>query len=173
MVLAWAWAPVQHGVNTLGNWLVASGPVGPFVYGVLNVIFRVVGLHHIVNSLVWFVFGTFTPEQGAAVTGDIHRFNLATPGRGEENESASPFINSSRLAAAYLDALGGKKNLIRVDACITRLRLEIVDRDMIQEPALKKLGAMGVIKRGDSGLQVIIGTQAEIIASEIRELLNQ
>lgn len=247
MVLAWAWAPVQHGVNTLGNWLVASGPVGPFVYGVLNVIFRVVGLHHIVNSLVWFVFGTFTPEQGAAVTGDIHRFfagdpsagafmtgffpvfmfalpaaclamyhaapkdkraavaglflslalttfltgitepveytflflspllysihalltgvsmavcqllgiklgftfsaglidyvlsfglashpllmlpvgilwgliyyflfrffihrfNLATPGRGEENESASPFINSSRLAAAYLDALGG------------------------------------------------------------------
>lgn len=87
--------------------------------------------------------------------------------------AASPAINASQLAAACLDALGGGKNLIRVDACITRLRLEIVDMEMIRESALKKLGAMGVIKRGDSGLQVIIGTQAEIIASEIRELVNQ
>ena len=82
-------------------------------------------------------------------------------------------MNPSQLAVAYLKALGGGENLVSVDACITRLRLEVVNIDIIQEPVLKQLGALGVIKRGDSGLQVIIGTQAEIVASEIRLLMNQ
>ncbi|WP_273908595.1 N-acetylglucosamine-specific PTS transporter subunit IIBC [Enterobacter bugandensis] len=313
VALGWAWAPVQQGVNAIGNWLVTSGPIGPFVYGVLNVIFRVVGLHHIVNSLVWFVFGSYTTSDGVVVTGDIHRFfagdpsagafmtgffpvfmfalpaaclamyhaapknkrstvaglflslalttfltgitepveytflflapvlygvhalltgvamavcqilgikigftfsaglidyvlsfgissrpllmlpigvlwavvyyvlfrffisrfNLATPGREESDESISPPVISTDRAAAYLLALGGKQNLTRIDACITRLRLEIVRMNDVQETELKKLGAMGIVKRGDSGLQIIVGTQAEIIAGEIRELVNQ
>ncbi|HDW2353213.1 TPA: PTS transporter subunit EIIB, partial [Escherichia coli] len=70
-------------------------------------------------------------------------------------------------------ALGGKENIMRIDACITRLRLEVANMDMIQEPELRKLGAMGVVKRGDTGLQVIVGTRAEIIAGEISELVNQ
>lgn len=84
--LGWAWAPVQQGVNAIGNWLVNSGPIGPFVYGILNVIFRVMGLHHIVNSLVWFVFGSYTTVDGIVttvdgivVTGDIHRFFAGDP----------------------------------------------------------------------------------------------
>lgn len=103
----------------------------------------------------------------------ISRFNLATPGREESDGSISPPVTSTERAAAYLLALGGKQNLTRIDACITRLRLEIVRMNDVQETELKKLGAMGIVKRGDSGLQIIVGTQAEIIAGEIRELVNQ
>ncbi|MEY8713216.1 PTS transporter subunit EIIC [Mangrovibacter phragmitis] len=51
--------------------------------------------------------------------------------------------------------------------------LAVANMDMIQEPELRKLGAMGVVKRGDTGLQGIVGTRAEIIAGEISELVNQ
>lgn len=103
----------------------------------------------------------------------ISRFNLATPGR-EENESPMPTTGEKhQLASAYLGVLGGKENLLNIDACITRLRLEIADMSIINESELKKLGAMGVVKHSDNGLQVIVGTQAEIIAGEIRELVNQ
>ncbi|WP_272716172.1 glucose PTS transporter subunit EIIB, partial [Escherichia coli] len=103
----------------------------------------------------------------------ISRFNLATPGREDNEETISAIAGSSDLATAYLAALGGKENIMRIDACITRLRLEVANMDMIQEPELRKLGAMGVVKRGDTGLQVIVGTRAEIIAGEISELVNQ
>ncbi|ECB7137623.1 hypothetical protein E1A04_24430 [Salmonella enterica subsp. enterica serovar Virchow] len=103
----------------------------------------------------------------------IYRFHLATPGREENEETSAVGGKAGQLASSYLDALGGKANLLSVDACITRLRLEIADLSIIHEPELKKLGAMGVVKRGNNGLQVIVGTQAEILASEIRELINR
>lgn len=103
----------------------------------------------------------------------IGRFNLATPRREEGVQPISPQVISTERAAAYLQALGGKQNLTRIDACITRLRLEIASMNDVQEIELKKLGAMGGVKSGDSGLPIIVGTQAEIIAGEIRELVNQ
>ena len=53
------------------------------MFGVLNRLLLVTGLHHIINSLAWFVFGTFTPPGGgAAVTGDLHRFFAGDPTAG-------------------------------------------------------------------------------------------
>ncbi|AGH82164.1 PTS system N-acetylglucosamine-specific transporter subunit IIBC [Psychromonas sp. CNPT3] len=55
-----------------------------------------------------------------------------------------------------------------IDACITRLRLTLKDRSIINEADLKSLGAMGVVKLGENNLQVIIGPQAEGIAMRMK-----
>ncbi|MCP3714450.1 N-acetylglucosamine-specific PTS transporter subunit IIBC [Paraburkholderia sp. CNPSo 3281] len=324
IAFGYVWGPVQGVIDTAGHWLTTAGAIGTFVYGLLNRLLLVTGLHHILNSLVWFVFGSFTPAAGgAAVTGDLHRFfagdptagsfmagffpvmmfglpaaclamlheapkdkramvggllfsmaltsfltgvtepieftfmflapvlyaihavltglslaicsllgiklgftfsagaidyvlnyglsthgwyaiplgvvyavvyyglfrffirrfNLPTPGR--EASAGDTAIASSMSgvavaaggaataaslsrAARYIDALGGAANLKVVDACTTRLRLTVADPAHVSEPALKAIGARGVLKRGGESVQVIIGPEADIIADEIR-----
>ncbi|WP_028209318.1 N-acetylglucosamine-specific PTS transporter subunit IIBC [Paraburkholderia mimosarum] len=323
VVFGYVWGPVQGVIDTAGHWLTTAGAIGTFVYGLLNRLLLVTGLHHILNSLVWFVFGSFTPAGGAAVTGDLHRFfagdptagsfmagffpvmmfglpaaclamlheapkekramvgglllsmaltsfltgvtepieftfmflapvlyafhavltglslaicsllgiklgftfsagaidyvlnfglsthgwyaiplglayavvyyalfrffirrfNLPTPGReasAGDTASASSMSGvavpaggaasaaSLSRAARYIDALGGAANLKVVDACTTRLRLTVADPAHVSEPALKAIGARGVLKRGGESVQVIIGPEADIIADEIR-----
>lgn len=101
----------------------------------------------------------------------IKALDLKTPGREDDQEDAvnvSAKEDASKLAAQYVDALGGADNLQVIDACITRLRLTLKDCTVINETALKGLGAMGVIKLGDNNLQVIIGPQAESIADRMK-----
>jgi PTS system N-acetylglucosamine-specific IIB component len=69
-----------------------------------------------------------------------------------------------------LAGLGGKENVIEVEGCITRLRCELEDMSLLDEPALKAAGAMGVVRMG-SGVQVIVGPEADTIASDIEDLL--
>ena len=68
-------------------------------------------------------------------------------------------------------ALGGNRNLKLVDACTTRLRLEVEDDSLVNEPALRTLGARGIVRPSRNVLQVVIGAQAEIVAGEIREAM--
>ncbi|WDD95388.1 N-acetylglucosamine-specific PTS transporter subunit IIBC [Burkholderia sp. FERM BP-3421] len=320
IVFGYVWQPVQHAIDAAGQWLTTAGAIGTFVFGFLNRLLLVTGLHHIINSLAWFVFGTFTPAGGAAVTGDLHRFfagdptaggfmagffpimmfglpaaclamfheapkerravvggllfsmaltsfltgvtepiefsfmflapvlyvihalltglslaicqllgvklgftfsagaidyvlnyglstkgwiaiplgvayavayyglfrffirtfNMATPGRepgAEQAQAASfgsgGFVSPTAGAAVsraqhYIAALGGAANLSVVDACTTRLRLSVVDPEKVSEADLKTIGARGVLKRGGSSVQVIIGPEADLIADEIR-----
>jgi PTS system N-acetylglucosamine-specific IIB component len=69
-----------------------------------------------------------------------------------------------------LAALGGADNVIEIEGCITRLRCELKDGSVVDEPALKKAGAMGVVKMG-SVVQVIVGPEADTIASDIEDLM--
>lgn len=83
VVFGYIWQPVQSAIDATGHWLTTAGAIGVFVYGTLNRLLLVTGLHHIINSLAWFVFGTFTPPGGgAAVTGDLHRFFAGDPTAG-------------------------------------------------------------------------------------------
>ncbi|MFM0231541.1 N-acetylglucosamine-specific PTS transporter subunit IIBC [Paraburkholderia sediminicola] len=325
IVFGYVWQPVQGVIDTAGHWLTTAGALGAFVFGVLNRLLLVTGLHHILNSLTWFVFGSFTPPGGVAVTGDLHRFfagdptagtfmtgffpvmmfglpaaclamyheapkerramvfgllasmaltsfltgvtepiefsfmflapvlyaihavltglslaicsalgihlgftfsagfidyvlnyglstkgwwaipiglvymvvyyglfrffirkfNMATPGREpaaeeEQNESfaaggfVSPVAGTAvPRAQRYIAALGGASNLSVVDACTTRLRLSVVDSNKVSESELKTIGARGVLKRGSTNVQVIIGPEADIIADEIRTVIAQ
>lgn len=105
----------------------------------------------------------------------IVKFNLATPGREnlDEDAPASSVAGSketSILARQYLKALGGHSNLTTIDACITRLRLNIKDSNKVDEKTLKALGAMGVVKLGTNNLQVILGPLAEIVAGEMKKV---
>ena len=73
-VFGYVWGPVQQVIDGLGNWIVGAGALGVFVFGVLNRLLLPFGLHHIINSLVWFVFGSYTKPNGEVVHGDLHRF---------------------------------------------------------------------------------------------------
>ncbi|MGL5739146.1 MAG: PTS transporter subunit EIIC, partial [Plesiomonas shigelloides] len=104
----------------------------------------------------------------------IVKFNLKTPGReDDEDEELVETVHSTdnqELAKKYLKALGGHANLTTIDACITRLRLTMKDRSIADERVLKALGAKGVVKLGENNLQIILGPQAEIIATEMKRI---
>jgi PTS system N-acetylglucosamine-specific IIC component len=100
----------------------------------------------------------------------IARFNLATPGR--EREDAAPAgvapTDPADRARSFVAALGGGQNLVEVAACTTRLRLVLADNRGVDEAALRRLGARGVLRAGTQGLQVVLGPIADQVAGEIR-----
>lgn len=308
------WAPIQSFIHGLGEWIIGAGAIGTFVFGVLNRLLIPFGLHHILNSFIWFVFGNYTDAAGKVATGDLNRFfagdphagmfmagfylifmfampavalamyhsakpenrnkiggallsvaftafltgitepiefmfmflapalyglhalltgvamataysmgilhgfgfsaglvdfllnwglatkpfmiipvglcfgaiyyivfrwaiirfDLPTPGR-EANETEENKIDSNNISDFTINIiknLGGKENIKTVNSCITRLRLTVKDNTIVNETALKSLGAAGVIKNGDS-VQVVIGTRAELIANEMNNIINE
>src|SRR5262249_31957324 len=106
----------------------------------------------------------------------IVRLNLKTPGREEDAAPASTAPESQVLpvdrAQAYIRALGGAANIVTVDACTTRLRLAVADQAAVDIEALKRLGARGVVKPSANSLQVVVGTEADQVAGEIRVALR-
>jgi PTS system N-acetylglucosamine-specific IIB component len=73
-------------------------------------------------------------------------------------------------AQKILEALGGRDNIIEIEPCITRLRCELEDGSVVDEKALKALGAHGVMRSGNV-VQVVVGPEADTIASDIEDLL--
>ena len=89
----------------------------------------------------------------------------------EETTAAQPAVSQSReeRAVKFIDALGGVDNFKNIDACITRLRLSLVDQHKINEEQLKSLGAKGIVKIGNDGLQVVLGPEAELVAEAMKQ----
>lgn len=319
------WGPVQDGINALGNWFIGAGAIGVGSYGFFNRLLIPIGLHHVINFLIWFDFGTFTDAAGNVVNGEINRFlhgdtsagffmaglfpimmfglpgvclamyvtakkhrkaavggflasiaftafltgitepiefsfmflspllylvhailtglsmmvaywldmrhgfgfsagaidyflnfgiaqnplllgvqgivfgaiyfvifyflikklDLKTPGREDEDEDLVEENEQTGLpkrgkgtkdydgkAYHYLIALGGPENIQSLDYCATRLRLQIKDMDEIDEKALKRQGANGVMKISKKNLQVIVGTTVEFLATAMRERMD-
>ena len=312
------WGPVQLALDDFGRWIVSLGATGAGVYGLANRLLVPFGLHHIINSIVWFQIGDFTNAAGEVVRGDLHRFfagdktagmfmtgffpimmfalpgaalafihtakpekrklvastfvglafasfltgitepiefafmfiapvlyvvhailsgvagvvmymldvklgfgfsaglidylvnyqlstnplllipvgivfflvyyflfrilivklNLKTPGRedddgteaGEADAPASGKTPLSDKAVKVLSNLGGKDNIVSTDACITRLRLVVKDDKQVNDAELKKLGAAGVMRLGGGAVQVVFGTQSEMLKDEINKL---
>src|SRR6266536_3087940 len=82
IVFGWVWPPIGTGLNNLGDLITSHGAIGAGIYGAFNRLLLPFGLHHIINSIVWFVFGTFTPPGGSAVHGDLNRFLNGDPSAG-------------------------------------------------------------------------------------------
>jgi N-acetylglucosamine PTS system EIIB component len=76
----------------------------------------------------------------------------------------------SDKAERILAALGGAANIVELEACITRLRTEVSDPARVDEPALKAAGAHGVMRSG-SVVQVVVGPEADTLASDIEDLM--
>ncbi len=93
----------------------------------------------------------------------IVRFNLPTLGRYDEETSAQ----EKNFAAQIVTGMGGMENLLTIDNCATRLRLTVKDISKVDEKALKSAGAKGVFTSGNA-VQVVIGTQVEFVADEIK-----
>jgi PTS system N-acetylglucosamine-specific IIC component len=82
ILFGYGWQPIQSAIDVAGTWMTTAGALGVFIFGVLNRLLLVTGLHHVINSLAWFVFGSYTPAGGVAVTGDLHRFFAGDPSAG-------------------------------------------------------------------------------------------
>ena len=319
VLAGYGWPLIQRFIDGIGTFIVSSGSLGAFIFGFLNRLLIPVGLHHVLNTLVWFQFGSFTKPDGTVVHGDLTRFfagdpnagqfmtgmfpimmfalpaaclamitaakpqnrkkvsgmllgigltafltgitepveftfmflapglyvchalltgtsmaltwflgckdgfgfsagfidyalnfgiatkplllaliglifgvvyyllflfvikkwDLATPGRFEDEEEASDELAAATsddpdgVAAAMLAAVGGKSNIKSIDACITRLRLVLVNPENVDEKRLKQLGAKGVIKLGGGSVQVIVGTIADSMAGQMRILVKK
>jgi PTS system N-acetylglucosamine-specific IIC component len=105
----------------------------------------------------------------------IVHFDLKTPGRDALEEVALPAASSAggdSRARAWVAALGGAANLRSVDACTTRLRLNVMNQSTIDADALKQLGARGLVRPSPGALQVVVGTVADQLAGEIRAALQ-
>ena len=87
-----------------------------------------------------------------------------------ETKKPSKDEEFSALANTIHNALGGSENIVSIDNCITRLRIEVKDNEIVDENAIKRAGAAGVIKSGKNNVQVIIGPEVEFVAREIHKL---
>ncbi|SHJ58736.1 N-acetylglucosamine-specific PTS transporter subunit IIBC [Paramaledivibacter caminithermalis] len=312
-IFGYVWPFIQNAIDAVGNWIIGAGEAGLVVFGTLNRLLIPTGLHHIINSITWFVFGEYN-----GATGDLNRFFAGDPSAGmfmtgffpvmmfglpavalaiytatkkeqkkavagvlisvaftsfltgitepiefmfmfiapvlygihavltgislavtyklgilhgfgfsagaidyivnwnlatkpiliipiglafaalyyiifvfaikkfklnidivsdvfedvTADEAASEKDGIGDLAQKYLEALGGKENIVDLDACITRLRLSLVNTDIVKDKELKVLGASGVIRPSKTTMQVIIGTKAEIVCEEMKKLIN-
>jgi PTS system N-acetylglucosamine-specific IIC component len=80
-------------------------------------------------------------------------------------------LKENNEAQAFIDALGGKENIVSTDACITRLRMQVKNSENLNEETFKKLGAKGVIKPNNTTIQIVLGTRAESVAEMIKAYL--
>ena len=308
------WPFAQNGIDAIGNAAINAGAVGTFFFGFGNRLLIPIGLHHVLNSIFWFTFGSFTNAAGEIVNGDLWRyfagdpdagvymagffpmmmfglpaaclamyhsakkenrkavagmfisiaftsfltgitepieflfvflspllyfvhailtglslaltqvlgilhgfgfsaglidyllnmylstkglliiplglafavvyyfvfrfmitkFDIPTPGRLDEvTEEGEQLISEkgvSEIARGYYNAIGGKDNITEIDSCITRLRLTLKDASIIDEAAIKRLGAAGVLKPNNKNIQIVVGTHAELIAEEMKKM---
>ena len=82
VIAYFVWPPIGGAIEAFGNWVVGAGALGAFLYGVANRALIPFGLHHIINTLVWFQFGTFVNDAGETVTGDLNRYFAGDPEAG-------------------------------------------------------------------------------------------
>ncbi|MCA1064079.1 PTS transporter subunit IIBC [Rossellomorea sp. AcN35-11] len=107
----------------------------------------------------------------------IKKFNFPTPGRNGNyiEDEASPkggTVSADSIAPKVVAMLGGKENIVDVDACMTRLRVTVKDTSLVgTEQEWKKNGALGLILK-DKGVQAIYGPKADVIKSDIQDLLG-
>lgn len=105
----------------------------------------------------------------------IVKWNLKTPGREEEAES-TPAPDHDRyavMADAILEGVGGRENVLSATHCITRLRLEVKDRQLVDDRKLKAAGAAAVIHAGKSCVQIVLGTKAQFVSEAFKQRLRK
>lgn len=124
----------------------------------------------------------------------IGKFNLSTPGRGKEaslddvsfaGETAAAAASSQtttgssdktdenehkQKARIILEGLGGHDNIVSLDYCATRLRLEVNEMDKVNESRIKQANVPGLRKSGSKTLQIVVGTEVEFVANEMEKL---
>ena len=107
----------------------------------------------------------------------IKKFDLKTPGREDDQEGELKIEladnDFTAMASVILEGVGGAQNLTSIDHCITRLRLEVKDRLLVDEKKIKSSGAAGVIRPGKTSVQVIIGPKVQFVYDEFKKLAGK
>ncbi|MGP4038420.1 N-acetylglucosamine-specific PTS transporter subunit IIBC [Gracilibacillus sp. D59] len=107
----------------------------------------------------------------------ITKFNFKTPGREDDveqaedsNEQPSASDDISTMAKEIYAGLGGDENVVTLDNCVTRLRLDVKDMDAVDQQRIKNTGVPGINIVGKNSIQVIVGTQVQFVADEIKKI---
>ncbi|MDD9311532.1 N-acetylglucosamine-specific PTS transporter subunit IIBC [Cytobacillus firmus] len=108
-LFGYVWPPVQAGINSVGDWIIGAGAAGVGVFGFLNRLLIPVGLHHILNTLVWFEFGEFTNAAGDVIKGDLWRFLAKDPSAGIFMTGFFPIMMFGLPGAALAMVAAAKK----------------------------------------------------------------
>ena len=109
----------------------------------------------------------------------IKMFDFKTPGREDELEAVSNATGNmvsnkgfDDMAKIILEGLGGKENIVTVDNCITRLRLEVKDITKVDEAKIKTAKVSGILKPGKNAVQIIIGANVQFVADALKNLVK-
>ena len=133
-------------------------------------------INFVIAVVVFFVIGYFVAYYM------IGKFKFATPGRlgnytdenaegAEAGAGAKSAAGGNGQAERIISLLGGRENIVLVDACMTRLRVTVKDLEKVAElPEWKAEGAMGLIKK-DGGIQAVYGPKADVLKSDINDIL--
>ncbi|MGM9959781.1 MAG: PTS transporter subunit IIBC [Allobaculum sp.] len=131
-------------------------------------------INFVIACIVFFVIGYFVSDFM------IKKFHYATPGRlgnyttddDDENSSSNTTTgDGTSQPERIIVLLGGKENIVDVDACMTRLRVTVKDPEKVADlEDWKKEGAMGLVKK-DRGIQAVYGPKADVLKSDINDLL--
>ena len=105
----------------------------------------------------------------------IKKFDLKTPGREDDDLEEEKKVqlasdDYTEIAKKILAGCGGKGNIVSIDNCVTRLRLEVRDMTAVNDKAIKAAGVAGVIKPGKTSVQVIVGTKVQFVADAFSKL---
>ncbi|WP_445480247.1 N-acetylglucosamine-specific PTS transporter subunit IIBC [Lysinibacillus irui] len=108
-ILAIVWGPIQGGIDAVGNWMIGAGSLGVGMYGFFNRLLIPVGLHHVINTIIWFDFGEFTNAAGEIVKGDINRFLAGDTSAGHFQAGFFPIMMFGLPAACLAMYFAAKK----------------------------------------------------------------
>lgn len=109
VVTGFIWPPIQQAVNTAGNAIAGSGSTGGFFFGFLNRLLIPFGLHHVLNTIVWFQFGQYQTPSGKILQGDLTRFFAGDPTAGTFMTGFFPVMMFSLPAACLAMIVTAKK----------------------------------------------------------------
>ncbi|HAR6409488.1 TPA: PTS transporter subunit EIIC [Staphylococcus pseudintermedius] len=154
---------VMHLLDVKIGMIFSGGFIDYILYGLLNWD-RTHALYvipvGIVYAIIYYFLFTFV----------IKHMNLKTPGR-EDEVAETRDTSVERLPFDVLDAMGGKDNVKHLDACITRLRVEVLDKAKVDVNALKELGAAGVLEVGNN-MQAIFGPKSDQIKHDMALIMK-
>jgi PTS system N-acetylglucosamine-specific IIC component len=110
----------------------------------------------------------------------IKRFNLKTPGREDDDilEEGTEFDTHTTdekylvTADRFIEGLGGKDNIVELDNCATRLRMEVADVSKVDDTALKRAGAAGTMKPGGTSVQVVYGLNVQFVKDAMEKIMS-
>jgi PTS system N-acetylglucosamine-specific IIC component len=107
----------------------------------------------------------------------IVKFDLKTPGREDDSEYdnerniAVAIDDYPQMAKRLLAALGGADNIVSVDNCISRRRVEVRRHEEVSERKIKAAGAAGIIRPSKTSVQIVIGTYVQFVTDELKKML--
>lgn len=137
------WGVLQPGSNWY--WLLILGPIYVVVY--------------------YFVFKWYFTKKNLSI-------DVASDDEEEETKGLSISEKENMIATKVIEGLGGFDNIVVVNNCISRLRVDVKDMSLINEEVLKKTGSMGIVKPSETHIQVIYGPKVEQVANAVREVLK-